>query len=142
MKVGLTETTFLLPNQEGQIIHYAPWIKVGLLCNHMMGRAISCYFDTGSAINVFPFEYAQVFLGFSIDKIKKGMYLPITGAGGTEAHAWGHGCDLFFGDIVINDTVVFFVEKQSSPLLGQHGFIDRFKEININMVDKYLDFLF
>lgn len=140
MKVELVKTVFLLPKTEKQIIYYAPWLHAGLSCNHRIGRRVQCYLDTGSAINVFPLEYAQVFLGFSETSIKRGMYMPITGAGNSKNEAWGYKCTLDLGDIVLKDTLVFFLANQPYPLLGQAGFIDRFKRIEINMKDKFIEF--
>jgi len=139
MKFNLKETTFILPKTETQIIYYAPWINLGLACNHIIGREVQCYIDTGAAVTVFPSEYAQVFLGFSLNSIKNGVYLPIQGAGSMMGEAWGHTCTLNFGGHSIKNSLVFFMEKQPHPLLGQYGFIDRLKGIKINMEDKFLD---
>lgn len=127
------------PTGKDKIVWW-PVVDVILLCNHRVGKPVRCIFDTGSVNNIFPLEYATVFLGFSEETVKsRGKEIDILGVSGAKSKGYGHLCAIHHPDFKLENVSVYFVENQPCPLLGRIGFMDHFEEIILNEKEKTLE---
>ncbi len=132
MKISLTKRVYQSPYGGGIKYFYVPLIDVFLVGNHKVGKSMRSYIDTGATFNIFPYEYAEVYLGFTEKTLEKGTKLPILGVGGYKTFGFGHICNIQHPNFCLKDVMVFFVKGQSFPLLGLIGFVDKFKKVTIN----------
>jgi hypothetical protein len=139
MKIRYTKWVYENPQTKKRIYYYVPIINLIIIGNHKVGKPISCYLDSGAALNIFPSEYATVFLGYSKKSLKKGTKTPILGVGGTRKTAYGHKCDIQHPEFRLKDIMIYFVEEQPYALLGRIGFMDQFERIVFDEKGKTLE---
>ena len=98
--------------------------------------------DSGASVNIFPAEYALVFLGFSEKSLKNsGSPLDLQGIGGVTKTAYGHRCDLHSTDFRLENIMVYFLDDHKLPLLGRLDFMDKFKQIVFNEDKKHIEII-
>jgi len=143
MKTALTPIPYLDPQTNKEKVCYRPYVRVLLISSkgHRAGKPIESLIDTGADFNVFPWEYAEAFLGFSDKTLRKGTHLDITGVGDAKKEGYGHRCTIHHPDFRIENANIFFVKNQPCPLLGRVGFMDQFRKIIIDEENKTLELI-
>ena len=104
-----------------------PKIPIRLGVNRQVTKfTIDALLDTGSDKNLFPAAYARN-LGL---KIEKGKPVKIRGIIG-EIDAYTHTANIYIGTRKIS-TQIDFSDKQTIPLLGREGFLDKIEFAHFN----------
>lgn len=104
---------------------YIP-IKIVSTVSHKRSQFfIDSLLDTGADNNLFPASFAEQ-IGI---KVTKGKQTVIRGIGNSQIHAYIHYVDIIVGNNIRFSTEIHFCNEQNTPLLGRHGFFDRFKQV-------------
>ena len=118
---------------------YLPLLEIIAHGKNRRIRKISCLVDTGAGYNIFPSEIGLTYFGMSEKTLAQGKPLHLRGIGNIELDkpAYGHLIKLQHPYFNFK-TWVFFIDKQYPPLLGRSGFMDKFRKLEFDEINKKL----
>lgn len=124
------------PKTNQQIEKFRPTLPIRISKGDKSSFYFQALIDSGSDRNLFPAGIAE-FVGINVSK---GGKREIEGIGGHVIRSYTHSVLITIWNSISFETEIDFSYDHQFPLLGRHGFFDKFKKISFREKKRTIEF--